>query len=165
MPTQSAKSYSSTLARLLALLTGHAALLVLFMVFVAWYLADAWTASSKTANLVLILPASIAAFTFGAVIVFQEVKARPGADRPQEVESGTFPMILLIAAYVGAIVLLGFAASTMLFLFGASWLLGMRRPVHLLLFPVLFTIIIIVGLDAAVLLPQPLLLEWLGVGL
>lgn len=145
---------------LFKVLTSHGMLLAVFLGFTVWYMADVWMASSKLQNVVLILPVGIVAAIFAITLLLRAIRA-PG-QLTRTVEAGTFPMIALIAAYVGGLVVIGFSAATFLFLVSASWLLGMRRPLVLVVFAAGFTALVVLGLSFVVRIPEPLVMRCIG---
>jgi len=142
-------------------------LLVLFAIlgFCGWYLADARAASTDVQNLLLIEPAAILAFVFGACILREAVsitRAPPtGFGRSRLRRSMLISIIgsmLLLAAYVGSMDFIGFDVATAAYILAMLLLLGERRPAVLLIGPILFAAVAVIGFQAVVSIPMPLAL-------
>ena len=129
---------------------GHLALLALLAGVTVWYLHDAWLASSRVRNLILILPTSILAVTLAAGIAVSVIVRglRAPYDLGAAVAKDTstlsdrlHPLILMaiFALYVLTIPVAGFDVGSALFVLIALIVDGERRPVFLLVYPVLFT--------------------------
>jgi hypothetical protein len=128
---------------------GHLALLALLAGVTTWYLHDAWSASSRVRNLILILPASILAVTLAAGIAVGVIVQclRAPDDRGAVVAQDTstlsdrlYPLILMtiFALYILTIPVAGFDFGSALFVLIALIFDGERRPLFLLIYPVLF---------------------------
>lgn len=154
--------------RLTAALTSHSMLVGIFLAFTLWYLLDAWRADVSATNLVLVLPAGVAVLALGVGLFLSDLRTRQDNETVVRgagpiVRPGTLPMIGLIYLYVVLLGVIGFAAATFLFLVAALRLLGTRRPLSLLLFPAIFTALLMIGLTLAVRLPDPWIVSlWQG---
>jgi len=129
---------------------GHLALLAVLAGITVWYLHDAWSASSRVKNLILVLPASILALLLAAGIALGVIlrpalgKAEPeaeGADTtPPGYRDRFYPLILMaiFALYILTLSVTGFDVGSALFVFVALVFDGERRPIFLVLYPVVF---------------------------
>lgn len=141
----------------LAFATGIAA-------WAAWYGRDAWLASAEVENLILIVPAAIA-----AIILYLFVAA--GCFRPAETETpvrqsrhggasggkiaGTMAML---TAFAVAGPLIGFDVAVFVYLLAMLLFLGERRILVLTLVPVAFTLVVVFGFGTLLDTPLPMLL-------
>jgi hypothetical protein len=137
----------------------HLLVLLAILGFCARYLFDARAASTDVQNLLLIEPAALLAFVFGALIL-RDVFSLAPAERPL-LAPGTVGKItgsmLLLAAYVAAMGFVGFDIATAIYVFASLRLLGERRIVVLLAVPILFAAVTIIGFKSVISLPMPLL--------
>lgn len=129
---------------------GHIVLLVVLSGIAIWYLHDTWTASSRVRNFILILPASILALALTAGIaggvIIRGVKgtgeAKPGlSDGPEaSLRDRVYPLILMaiFALYILTLPVTGFDVGSALFVMVAMMVDGERRPLFLILYPLLF---------------------------
>lgn len=129
---------------------GHLLLLVVLAGVVVWYLHDAWTASSRVRNLILILPASILALALavgiavGVLVRGLRGEGAPGADSTEDPDETTrdriYPLILMaiFALYILTLPVTGFDVGSALFVMVAFLVDGERRPLILILYPALF---------------------------
>ncbi|MGR3273332.1 hypothetical protein DU478_17675 [Thalassococcus profundi] len=127
---------------------GHLALLVVLAGITVWYLHDAWSASSRVKNLILVLPASILALLLAAGIALGVIlrpalgKAEPEAEEADTAPVGYrdrfYPLILMaiFALYILTLSVTGFDVGSALFVFVALIVDGERRPIFLFLYPV-----------------------------
>ncbi|RAH97763.1 hypothetical protein DLJ53_28400 [Acuticoccus sediminis] len=115
---------------------GHCLLVLGFAAFVGWYTADAYAASSKIKNLLLIGPVGLVAAVLCAVTLATQVPrlriARSAEPAPRE---GTFrerwgvaAACAGLAAYVMLMPWIGFDVATALFVAAGMTLQGERRP-------------------------------------
>lgn len=126
---------------------GHLALLVLLSGIVSWYLYDTWTASSRVRNLILVLPASILALILAVGIasgvVFRGTRGEmTGASEidPKPLRDRIYPLVLMaiFGLYILTLPVTGFDVGSALFVFVAFLFDGERRPLVLLIYPVIF---------------------------
>lgn len=128
---------------------GHVALLITLSAVTVWYLHDAWTASSRVRNLILVLPASLLALALVAgIAVGVVVRGRRAASDPEDVKAEDTrslrdrmnPLILMgiFALYILTLPVTGFDVGSAIFVMLALIVDGERRPVFLVLYPVLF---------------------------
>jgi len=132
---------------------GHIALLVILAWIAIWYLHDTWSASSRVRNLILVLPASILALGLAAGIaggvIIRGLQGRADA-AVEGAESATtsvreriYPLILMaiFALYILSLPVTGFDVGSVLFIMIALLADGERRPVFLIVYPVVFAAI------------------------
>jgi putative tricarboxylic transport membrane protein len=140
---------------------GHIAFLLASLLFIVWFLADAWGKSDSLENLMLIVPvAIISAVTAFFIIVTVLLKSR------RSIESELLPPIdrripafmLLVAAYVVGLIYTGFDLATFLFVLSGLWLLGERNIVVAVLYSASLTAVAVFGLREIISLPVPTLI-------
>lgn len=133
---------------------GHCALLIGIAALTGWYLFDAWSASPRTRNLILILPVSVIVgvliVIIAAGVVARALGRSPGAepdsdaslsDVSAEAPLGRLqPLVLmgLFALYILTLPTFGFDVGAALFVFLALLAEGERRPLLLALYPPCF---------------------------
>ena len=129
---------------------GHMLLLVVLAGVVVWYLHDAWAASSRVRNLILILPASLLALALAVGIAVgvlvrglrgEEVSdAEPAEDAGDTLHDRIYPLILMaiFALYILTLPVTGFDVGSALFVMVAFLVDGERRPLVLTIYPVIF---------------------------
>lgn len=143
---------------------GHFALLAGIAAFTLWYWQDARRASSDIQNLLLIQPAAILALALCAMIVIGALRQR--ADETHATESGSWrsrhgrgiAVALLLAAYVVALVPVGFDVATFVFLAAAMYALGERRTLFLAGYSALLSGFLSYGFKVMLSVPVPTLL-------
>ena len=153
---------------------GHLAFLTLIAGYVAWYLTNTISVSTRVNNLLLVAPVSVFALLMVLFIIPQCV--RRADNEPQEVKPDQYDPLspklpterrqvarmLMLGGALGAFVLslafIGFDAAIFLFAVGAMAICGERRPVHLLAFAVLVTVITVYGFKALMPYPMPTLI-------
>lgn len=158
---------------------GHLVFLAIVTGYAGWYATDAYLASGKLQNLVLIVPGAALCIGLAAFLAFREFRpAAAPAAKPGDVDTtnphgdaadpagGTvddrIPPILLgmLGAYVVAMAWIGFDIATFLFISAALYLLGQRNWVLILGYSAAFTFAIVVGIGQLVSLPEMYLLGW-----
>ncbi len=144
---------------------GHAALLALFLAFIAWYVTDTVLASSRVSNLLFIVPVGAAAAIIG---VFLMVRVLAGAE--PRVEDGArvaddfrhrHGIPATMAAMVVFVVLLGtgwFDLATFLFVAATMWIYGARNPLAILGYAAAFALVVVAGMKHVLFVPVPTLL-------
>lgn len=163
---------------------GHVVLVLLFAGFTALYLVDAWQASSRLRNLILILPAAILAFGLCALVLIgilrDAARPRPAApakvpanappDAPADAPAAPAPpetllqrfrtgfTMALFALYILSIPYLGFDVGTALFVAANLLLDGERRPLVVIGIPVLFAVAATLCFRWLLPYPMPILL-------
>lgn len=107
--------------------------------FTAWYLWDAWAASSSVENMIFILPIAAVTLLMCVLELIKQLRAQPVADASKE-ESvlSVLPVIGLFALYVLSLEWLGFDLGTVLFIGAFLLLQGERRPVWLVAYSLVF---------------------------
>jgi hypothetical protein len=152
---------------------GHLAFLTAMVAAIAFYLVDALSVSTKLENVALVLPASIFAFILYVGIAatairvercdHQSASAKGGdggggeGDEQSTAELIRAAILMLgLGAYVVLYPVLGLEPATFLFIASGLWLLGMRRPVFVLIYGVIFTVVVIGGSRALLSYPMPL---------
>ncbi|CAA0088662.1 Uncharacterised protein [Starkeya nomas] len=149
---------------------GHLTLITLIAVAIFWYLLDARSVSLSINNILLVQPVAIFALAMYLFILpqcFRKVDAREMAKEPAEQDplSPTLPsersdMIRMAALGIslGLMVVLldviGFDIALFLFTAAAMVICGERRPLHLLIFSLVVTVVAIYGFRA--LIPFPM---------
>lgn len=144
---------------------GHLTLVLFFAVVTIAYLADAWEASAKFKNLVLVLPASVLALFLCLVVAWSALRSgadvtdAPAAD--DEIPKATLlerfrPAFLmaLFALYVLTLPWLGFDVGSAVFVAAALLLDGERRI--LIILPVSIVFAFAATLIFGWLLPYPM---------
>ncbi len=125
----------------------------------AWYCRDAWLARADVENMILILPAGIAAMLLYAVVAIGCFKTEAPAERAHTSGTGVqiaVTMALLAAFAIGA-PLIGFDAAGFAYLFAMLFFLGERRILVLLLIPAVFCAVVIFCFGTLLDTPLPLL--------
>jgi hypothetical protein len=151
---------------------GHLIFLAVIAGFVIWYLQDAISVSLKANNLLLILPLGIVVLIFCAVVVPQCFNKKDAPARKlkthlmkelsaDEIRTGDRKKLLIIggmAASLGLYVVLlnviGFDIDTVLFAAVAMFICGERRPLRLIIYPLLVGALLVWGFHT--LLPFPM---------
>ena len=140
---------------------GHAALVISILAFHVWFTIDAWQASAKFENLMLVVPLTGLAFVLGLFILFGIVRRgalRHPEDIPRPIDRRIPLLMLALCAYVAGLITVGFDLSTFLFLAISLWLLGERRTWLILVYSATITAFCVFGLRAMVSIPVPTLL-------
>lgn len=158
---------------------GHVAFVTGMVVVIGLYLADAARVSVSVGNLALVLPGAVLAVVLYLGIVAGAVRIeRDGAPaaaaenaaaaeaEADEVEGfqqtrGDLLRAVVLGVGLGVYVLLypllRLEPATFLFIAGALWLLGVRRPLFVLVYAAVFTAIVIGGARALLSYPMPML--------
>lgn len=141
---------------------GHLAFIGSAAAFLVWYFLDAYGASSRLENLMLIGPATLVGLGLCIFLAAAEVLTLEGAperDALPSIDPRVPAFMALLAAYVAALVFdVGFDVASLVFLVASLWVLGERRPVLLLVFPAVFTVLIVLGMQELLSVPVPTLL-------
>jgi hypothetical protein len=167
----------SVKGRRLSIDWGHLVVLALIAGATLWYILDARAVSTDTNNLLLIQPLSIAALILCAVIVPQcfrydddmradeepvtskEVKASDLMQPKLPTEKVEVIKMLTFAALLGVFVfslqVVGFDVAMFVFCVIGMAICGERRPLPLILFPLIVTLVVIYGFRA--LMPYPMI--------
>lgn len=133
--------------------------------WVSWFCWDAWHASARIENLILILPVSMAAIVLYLLVAASCIKpvdsaasedAAPAMSHRSMVRiAGS---IVLFVAFVIAGPWIGFDVATFAYLLVMLLFLGERRRSVLLIFPLLFTVAVIYCFGTLLAAPLPVLL-------
>lgn len=144
---------------------GHMLLIAFFAVITIAYLTDAWMASPKVRNLVLVLPASILSLVLCVIVAWSSFRSGADDDSTEAAESrSTFdrfkPALLmaLFALYVLTVPWLGFDVGSALFVAAALLLDGERRIVLLAAVSIIFSCVATLVFHWLLPYPMPLLL-------
>lgn len=138
--------------------------------FCAWYFFDAYTASNTLENLLLIEPAVIAVVILYFIIlrsVIQVVSDPASVAAPRVLLSCVvlvriFGGMALLIAYVALMRMIGFDVATVLYVGATLALLGERRPVMLIVLPLVFGLLVVYAFRQMVTVPVPTVLEMLS---
>ncbi len=151
-------------------------LLVLLMaVIIIWYMMDAYAASSKVANLLLIVPLGVISLGFLVGIVIQILpgllKAEKGdtpteskkEEQTKENAKKIFLAMGLLALYVLIIPSVGFDIATFLFIGVMLFVQGERKWTWLIGFPLIFSFLVSQFFSAMIPYPMPMAIqqEWI----
>lgn len=128
---------------------GHLALVLFFAAITVAYLADAWAASAKFKNLVLVLPASVLSLFLCIVVAWSAFRSEADAgDMPSardEAAATSFlekfrPAVLMVlfALYVLTLPWFGFDVGSAIFVAAALLIDGERRVLILLAVSIVF---------------------------
>jgi hypothetical protein len=134
--------------------------------WVAWYCCDAALAQASVSNLIMILPASLAALALYLTIAVGCFRVVGPAEPPEPLRK---PLALGLAAKIAAAMALlvayavsapwiGFDVASFTYVFATLVLLGERRPLALVLIPGLFCVSVIYVFGTVMATPLPLLL-------
>ncbi|WP_226575752.1 tripartite tricarboxylate transporter TctB family protein [Acuticoccus sediminis] len=145
---------------------GHALLVLFFAGLTAFYLHDAWQASGRVRNLILILPASILSFILCAVVMVGIIRHRgsepdaagpePGAPFLERYKPAV--TMAVFGLYVFSLPTLGFDGGTAVFMAAMLALDGVRNPLMLIGLPVAFAGAVTLMFDWLLPYPMPLLI-------
>jgi len=138
--------------------------------FCAWYFLDAYAASNTLENLLLIEPAVIAAVILYFVILRSIIQVVPNEDAVAATRAPLSPLVrvrifggmALLIAYVALMGVIGFDVATVLYVAATLALLGERRPVMLIVLPLVFGLLVAYAFRQMVTVPVPTLLELLS---
>jgi hypothetical protein len=145
----------------------HFAFATAIVAWCVWFASDAWRAQADAENVILIVPAAIAAvlfYVFIAISCFKiidegqtiRLAARRVLDKGMIVKLvGT---MALLGAFVAAAPWIGFDAASFVYVFAMLLLLGERRIWVLLVVPAAFAAIAVYGFAAVLSNPLPVLL-------
>lgn len=144
----------------------HLAFATAIAAWVVWFCCDAALAQARIGNLIMILPASLAALALYLgiaigcfrVIGRTETPAPPRPKLPPGLAGKIAASMALLAAFVIGAPLIGFDVGAFAYVFATLWLLGERRPLALLLIPGLFCVFVIYCFGTIMATPLPLLL-------
>ena len=142
----------------------HLAFVTAIAASCVWFCRDAWLAQAEVENLIMIVPASVAAailYVFVAAGCFRLVGRTDGFETRRPLDGGVGLKIAgtmaLLAGLVIAGPLIGFDIASFAYILATLLLLGERRIIVLLLVPTLFCIVVIYCFDTILPIPLPLL--------
>ena len=149
----------------------HLVFVTLLALAVIWYLLDARAVSLRINNLLLVEPLALFALLMYLLVLPQcfrradavEAPANPVADDPLAPQLPTETrelarvgiLGLALGVFVFALPIIGFDIAIWLFALVTMLLCGERRPVPLLLYPLVVTIVAIYGFRALIPYPMP----------
>lgn len=150
---------------------GHLIFLAIIAAAVLWYLLDAMSVSLNIHNLLLVAPLSVAALGLCVVIVPQCFRRRGAEERPARDDmhaagsavlrspdkKSLLPIggvALSLGLYVSLLNVIGFDVATWLFVFAVMLICGERRPIALMVYPMVVAVVLVLGFRA--LLPYPM---------
>lgn len=132
---------------------GHIIFVSLLVGYIVWYFFDSFFASSRISNLLLILPATVAAVILYVMVLFTEVKISR-IDRNEQLSPRTrkdksdqkallkkWIYAVAMALFLFFIPVIGFELSCFLFMSGMVRLLGARSWKIYILYPVIFSVV------------------------
>jgi hypothetical protein len=128
----------------------------------AWFCRNAWHASADVENLILILPASVAALVLylfvaaGCFTVVEDAAIPPRPPLAAGVGLKVAGSMALLAGLVVAGPMIGFDVACFVYILAMLAFLGERRPLVLLLVPLLFCAAAIYGFSRILATPLPL---------
>ena len=155
--------------------TAELMLVLSIAVITIWYMMDAYAASSKVANLLLIVPIGVISLGFLIAIVIQVLTE---VFKPAKVDSQTeskkeaqtqenvkkiFLAMVLLALYVLIIPTIGFDIATFLFIGVMLFAQGERKWTWLIVFPLIFSFLVSQFFSAMIPYPMPMAIqqEWI----
>lgn len=113
---------------------GHLGLLTAFAIFVAWFISDAWQASSTLTNMLLIGPVAAISSLIIIGLAFSVLKAETNNEEKTEVVGtslreryGVAVGCLLLAVYILALEYIGFDLASSLFCAATMIMMGQRN--------------------------------------
>ncbi|HTV30092.1 MAG TPA: tripartite tricarboxylate transporter TctB family protein [Xanthobacteraceae bacterium] len=150
---------------------GHLVFLAVIAVAVSWYLFDAMSVSLNIHNLLLVAPLAVLALGLCIIIVPQcfhrqttdaaATGEKPRATGTTGLRPGDKKNPLLIGAvavslglYVSLLNIIGFDIATCLVVLAVMLICGERRPIPLIVYPVIVALVLVAGFRA--LLPYPM---------
>ena len=136
--------------------------LLVLVVFVAWYLLDTYTASTHIMNLILVLPLAVLVLILCATELLTQLK-KPlttalGVADEKESFLSVAPVMALFTAYVLSLHWLGFDVGTFAFIALFLWLHGEKRIVWVLAYSLAFSILVALFFSKMLPYPMPMLL-------
>jgi hypothetical protein len=141
----------------------HLAFVSAIVGWCVWFCRDAWLAQADVENLIMIVPAAVAAgvlYVFVAAGCFKVVGRADGFGTRRPLHTGVGVKIAgtmaLLAALVVAGPLVGFDIASFVYILATLLLLGERRILILLLAPALFCIVVVYCFDTVLPIPLPL---------
>jgi Tripartite tricarboxylate transporter TctB family len=153
---------------------GHLAFLILLAGYIAWFLYDAISVSTKVNNLLLVSPTAVLALFLAAFIVPQCFKRAdlvvaeeeheqydPLAPKLPTEKRQVVRMLTLggaLGVFVFSLAFIGFDIAIFLFALVTMAICGERRPLHLVGFSAAVTVVTVYGFKALMSYPMSTLL-------
>jgi putative tricarboxylic transport membrane protein len=125
---------------------------------VAWYLHDAYSASSHFANLILILPVSVLVLVLCALDFITQLRGLHKPPPKLEPIASMLPAITLFVLFVLSLEWLGFDVGAFTFISAFLWLHGERRIKWILAYSMSFALLISLFFSAMLPYPLPMLI-------
>lgn len=146
---------------------GPLALAALMTGWSLWYFADAYLASARIQNLIFIAPAVTIVTILFAVVLITALLRR--SDKVQEKDEQvvkataqrlTMPIavMILLLLYVVSLPRIGFDLATFLFIAGTLLAQGERRPLFIIIYSAIFSLLVVWAFKAMLTLDMPTLL-------
>lgn len=139
---------------------GHLLLVLGIAVVVIAYLLDARSVSLRTNNLLLVQPASLFALVLVAIVLPQCFRRADLAADDARQGDPTREEFLKFAALAGSLALfvftmewIGFDVGAWLFTAIGLYVCGERRPLVLLVYPIVFAALVVIGFKAIIPFP------------
>jgi hypothetical protein len=137
-------------------------LMVAVAAFAIWLAADAAIRSPTFENLVLLVPGAVLTVLLSTVLAVRSVsRPAPAPTGTAEAGFGHFGRVLgllaLLAALVASLETIGFDVAGFLFLAISTWMLGERRPLHILGFAAITSFLVVSALQAILPFDMPTL--------
>ena len=150
---------------------GHLAFLTLISGYVAWYFADALSVGRNVNNLLLVAPLSVFGILMALLIVPQCIRRADAEEEAESKEEQYDPLapklpterrqvmrMVMLGGALGALVFslayIGFDTAIFLFAAAAMAICGERRPLHLLGFAAVVTLVTVYGFKALMSYPM-----------
>ena len=134
--------------------TADIGVVVCLMGFTVWYGYDAWQVSQSVENLILIVPIGIGTLLLCCIELLRKFLGYSKPVKDAQPVTEVFPVILLFAAYVLSLELLGFDIATTLFVAIYLVMQGERRWVWVIGYSVCFGLVM--SMFFAKMLPYPM---------
>ena len=137
---------------------GHLAFVFFVITFHCWFLFDAWLASKKFENLMLVAPLAIVAFVVGGIILVGAIKSLNLSSMQNKltpIDLRIPLLMLLLCAYFFGLLFLTFDISTFLFLVTSLIILGERRTWVIVVYSLVTTTVSVFGLKFMISVPVP----------
>ncbi|MDG2090831.1 MAG: tripartite tricarboxylate transporter TctB family protein [Gammaproteobacteria bacterium] len=125
---------------------------------VAWYLYDAYSASSHIINLILVLPLSLIILSLCIIEFINRCKDNDPIIEKLEPVSSVVPVICLFILYITSLAWLGFDVGTSLFIAAFLWLHGERRLIWVLAYSIAFGFLVALFFSSMLPYPMPMLI-------
>jgi hypothetical protein len=154
---------------------GHIVLLLIFGCGLVWYAWDAWSASSRITNTVLILPAAFVGLLLIVGLLLRELRrfsqapdpsefardaeAENEKDRAKDEVRTSMILMALLAAYVGTMDWIGLDVATFLYIAASLVALDERRPLVIIAYSLGFTLVALGAMGQLIQLPETIFLE------